>query len=106
MRRAEPSTWATDRVFPSVGSRNAVQARVSGGHEGGEGRIKTQLGAFAIAGSGLYVGKDPGEAITEDHPDVPPHAFTCGAINQVAVDVSGDPYVDVECETALMLMRE
>ena len=37
----------------------------------GEGRIKTQLGAFAIAGSGLYVGRHPGEA---DHRRLPGRA--------------------------------
>ena len=72
----------------------------------GEGRIKTQLGAFAIAGSAVYVGRDPGEAITEDYPGKPPHAFTGGTINRVAVDVSGEPYMDLEREAALMLMRE
>ena len=72
----------------------------------GEGRIKTQLGAFAIAGAGLYVGRDPGEAITEDYPGESPHSFTGGTINLVAVDVSGEPYMDLEREAALMLMRE
>ena len=39
----------------------------------GEGRIKTQLGAFAIAGSGLYVGRHSGEPITDDYPGEPPY---------------------------------
>ncbi|MEV0803732.1 arylsulfatase [Kribbella sp. NPDC050281] len=72
----------------------------------GEGQIKTQLGAFAIAGAGLYVGRHAGEPITDDYPGKPPHAFTGGTINRVAVDVSGDPYLDLEREAALMLMRE
>ncbi|WP_329477569.1 arylsulfatase [Kribbella sp. NBC_01484] len=72
----------------------------------GEGHIKTQLGAFAIAGSGLYVGRHNGEPITDDYPGEPPHTFTGGTINRVAVDVSGDPYLDLEREAALMLMRE
>jgi arylsulfatase A-like enzyme len=72
----------------------------------GEARIKTQLGAFAIAGAGLYVGRDPGEAVTEDYPGDSPHSFTGGTINRVAIDVSGDPYMDLEREAALMLMRE
>ena len=33
----------------------------------GEGKIKTQLGAYAIAGSGLYVGRHSGEAVTDDY---------------------------------------
>ena len=77
-----------------------------GDHKVGEDRIKTQLGAFAIAGANLCVGRDPGEAITEDYSGVPPYAFTGGTIDRVAVDVSGEPYVDLEREAALMLMRE
>jgi arylsulfatase len=72
----------------------------------GEARIKTQLGAFAIAGSGLCVGQDPGEPITADYPGEPPYRFAGGVIDRVAVDVSGDPYHDLEREAALMLMRE
>ncbi|TCN31698.1 arylsulfatase [Kribbella orskensis] len=72
----------------------------------GEGHIKTQLGAFAIAGSGLYVGRHNGEPITDDYPGEPPHTFTGGTINRVAIDVSGEPYMDLEREAALMLMRE
>ena len=72
----------------------------------GEGRIKTQRGAFAIAGAGLYIGRHPGEAVTEDYPGEPPHRFTGGTINRVAIDVSGEPYMDLEREAALMLMRE
>ena len=72
----------------------------------GEGRIKTQLGAFAIAGAGLFVGRHPGEPITDDYPGESPHRFTGGTINRVAIDVSGEPYLDLEREAALMLMRE
>jgi arylsulfatase A-like enzyme len=72
----------------------------------GERKIRTQLGAFAIAGSGLNVGRDPGEPITGDYPGQPPHAFTGGTINRIAIDVSGDPYQDLEREAQLMLMRE
>jgi hypothetical protein len=72
----------------------------------GEGRIETQLGAFAIADAGLYVGRHPGEPITDDYPGEPPHRFTGGTINRVAIDVSGEPYLDLEREAALMLMRE
>ena len=72
----------------------------------GETRIKIQLGAFAVAGSPLFVGRHPGEAITEDYPGESPHRFTGGTIQRVAVDVSGEPYIDLEREAALMLMRE
>jgi arylsulfatase len=33
-------------------------------------------------------------------------AVTGGTITRVAVDVSGEPYLDLEREAALMLMRE
>ena len=49
----------------------------------GEGTIKTQLGAFAIAGSGLYVGRHAGEPVTDDYPGEPPYAFTGGTLHQV-----------------------
>ena len=77
-----------------------------GDHKVGEGRIKTQLGAFAIAGAGLSVGRDPGEPITDDYPGDPPYRFTGGTINRVAIDVSGEPYLNLEREAELMLMRE
>src|SRR3984885_11032024 len=72
----------------------------------GEGRIKTQPGMFMIAGEGLCVGRDSGEAVTSDYPGEHPYAFTGGTIKRVAVDVSGDPYVDLEREAQAMMMRE
>jgi arylsulfatase len=72
----------------------------------GEGRIKTQPGMFMIAGEGLCVGRDGGEAVTDDYPGAYPHSFTGGTIKRVAVDVSGDPYVDLEREAQAMLARE
>jgi arylsulfatase len=71
-----------------------------------EAEIKTQLGPFAIAGSGLYVGRHEGEPLTADFPGPPPHRFTGGTINRLAVDVSGESYLDLEREAELMLMRE
>src|SRR5271157_3009943 len=72
----------------------------------GEGRIKTQPGMFSLAGEGLCVGRDSGEAVTSDYPGESPHRFTGGTIKRVAVDVSGDPYVDLEREAQAMLARE
>jgi arylsulfatase len=72
----------------------------------GEAQIKTQLGAFAIAGSGLYVGRHEGEPLTDDFPGPAPHRFTGGTIDRVGIDVSGDAYLDLEREAELMLMRE
>ena len=77
-----------------------------GDHKVGEAGIKTQLGAFAIAGSGLYVGRHPGEPVTDDYLGQPPYTFTGGAIDRVAIDVSGEPFIDLEREAQLMIMRE
>jgi hypothetical protein len=68
----------------------------------GEGRIKTQPGKFQIGGERLCAGRDSGEPVTEDYPGAHPYAFTGGTINRVAIDVSGEPYVDLEREAAAM----
>ncbi len=72
----------------------------------GEGRIKTQPGMFSLAGEGLCVGRDSAEAVTRDYPGEAPYAFTGGTIDRVAVDVSGEPYIDLEREAVAMLSRE
>jgi len=72
----------------------------------GEARIKTQPGLFSIAGEGLCVGRDSGEPVSGDYPGDHPYTFTGGTIKRVAVDVSGDPYVDLEREAQAMLSRE
>lgn len=59
-----------------------------------------------VPGASLYVGRNPGELVTEDYPGGAPHSFTGGTINRIAIDVSGEPYQDLEREAALMLMRE
>jgi arylsulfatase len=72
----------------------------------GEGRIQTQPGKFAIGGEGLCVGRDSSDPVTDDYPGEAPWAFTGGTIKGVAVDVSGDPYVDLEREAVAMMARE
>jgi arylsulfatase len=72
----------------------------------GQGRIKTQPGKFSIAGEGLCVGRDSGEPVTDDYPGEPPWSFTGGTLHRVAVDVSGEPFVDLEREAAAMVARE
>ena len=72
----------------------------------GELRIKTQPGKFSIAGEGLCVGRDSGEAVTDDYDGASPWPFTGGTLHRVAVDVSGQPYLDLEREAAAMMARE
>jgi hypothetical protein len=77
-----------------------------GDHKVGEGRIKNQPGFFELAGEGLCVGRDSGDAVTEDYPGERPYRFTGGTIKRVVVDVSGKPYVDLARQAQAMLARE
>jgi arylsulfatase A-like enzyme len=72
----------------------------------GEARINTQPGKFMIAGEGLCVGRDGGAGVTDDYPGEQPWRFTGGTIRRVVVDVSGEPYIDLEREAQAMMMRE
>jgi arylsulfatase len=72
----------------------------------GEARIKTQPGKFSIAGEGLNVACDRGEPVTDDYPGAAPWTFTGGTVRRVAIDVSGEPYVDLEREAVAMMSRE
>lgn len=88
------------------GTATGVLSLYHGDHKVGEGRIKTQPGAFELAGEGLCVGRDSGAAVTEDYPGQRPYRFTGGTIKRVVIDVSGEPYVDLAREAEAMLMRE
>jgi arylsulfatase len=92
--RKEP-TYATGTLTLYHGDRKV-----------GEGTIKTQLGAYAIAGSGVYVGRHPGEVVTDDYPGVSPYTFTGGTLDRVAVDVSGEPYLDMERHAQMLLKAQ
>ncbi|MDO8210454.1 arylsulfatase [Conexibacter sp. CPCC 206217] len=72
----------------------------------GEGRIRTQPGKFSLGGEGLCVGRDSSDPVTEDYPGAAPWSFSGGTIKRVAVDVSGEPYVDLEREAVAMMSRE
>ena len=72
----------------------------------GEAHTKTQPGKFVIGEESRCVGRDSGSAVTDDYPGQPPWPFTGGTIKQLAVDVSGEPYMGLERESAAMLLRE
>jgi arylsulfatase len=90
----------------AAGAATGILSLYYGENKVGEGRIKTQPGKFSIAGEGLCVGRDGGAAVTDDYPGQRPWRFTGGTIKRVAVDVSGEPYLDLEREAAAMLARE
>ncbi|MEU3408559.1 arylsulfatase [Streptomyces sp. NPDC006670] len=70
----------------------------------GQGDIKTQPGSFSMVGEGLTVGRDSGQPVSSDY--AAPFPFIGGTIEQVAVDVSGEPFADMEKEFAAMFMRD
>jgi arylsulfatase A-like enzyme len=70
----------------------------------GRAEIWTQPGTFTLSGDGLSVGRDSGSAVAPDH--TAPFPFTGGTIERVAVDVSGDHYVDHEKEVLAYLTRD
>ena len=88
------------------GTATGILTLYYGDEKVGEGRIKTQPGKFSIAGEGLCVGRDSGEAVTDDYPGTSPWPFTGGTIDRVQVNVSGKPYVDLEREAVAMMARE
>ncbi|WP_433193856.1 arylsulfatase [Nocardia sp. CA-107356] len=88
------------------GTAHGVVSLYYGDRKVGSGRIRTQAGKFSLAGEGLHAGRDSGESVTDDYPGSAPWAFTGGTLNRVAVDVSGEPYVDLEREAVAMLSRE
>ncbi|MDJ0419376.1 arylsulfatase [Rhodococcus opacus] len=88
------------------GHAHGVLSLYYGDRKVAEGRIHTQAGKFGIGGEGLNAGHDAGEPVTDDYPGTAPWAFTGGTLNRVAVDVSGEPFVDLEREAAAMLSRE
>ena len=87
------------------GVTTGILALYHGDDKVGEQRIKTQPGTFGLTGSGLTVGRST-TAITDDYPGERPWRFTGGTLKFVAVDVSGEPYRDLEREAQAMLMRE
>ncbi|GAA2741168.1 sulfatase-like hydrolase/transferase [Kitasatospora cinereorecta] len=90
----------------SPGSATGILSLYHGDHKVGERRIRTQAGRFTLAGEGLVVGRDSGEPVTDHYPGTAPWFFTGGTLHRVAVDVSGEPYIDLETEAQAMLARE
>jgi arylsulfatase A-like enzyme len=69
-----------------------------------EGRMKTQPGKFGLGGGGLRVGRDGMESVSDDYKA--PFRFTGGIINSVTINVSGEPYTDLEKEAEAMFSRQ
>ena len=54
----------------------------------------------------LAIGRDTGEPVTADYPGQAPWPFTGGTIHRAAVDVSGEPFVDLAAEVRMVFMRD
>ena len=101
----EPPTFEKSGEEPP-GTAHGTLSLFYGDRKVGQGEIRTQPGYFSLAGEGLTVGRDSGEAVTDDYPGEAPWRFSGGTLHRVAVDVSGTPYLDLEREAAAMLSRE
>lgn len=66
--------------------------------------VRTHPGTFGLAGGGVAVGRNPGQAISNSYRA--PFPFTGGTIAKVVVDTSGTPYVDVERELAQAFAKD
>jgi arylsulfatase len=69
-------------------------------------KIRTQLGAFSVAGEGFMVGRCAGAPVTPDYAGLHPWAFTGGTIKKVLVDVSGEACIDLEMEAIAAMKRD
>jgi arylsulfatase len=70
----------------------------------GSAEIATQPGMFSLTGDGLCVGRDSASPVSPDYG--PPFPFVGGTIDRVAVDVSGEHFVDHEKEVLAYLARD
>ncbi|MFD7078002.1 arylsulfatase [Nocardioides sp. NPDC059952] len=68
------------------------------------GEMRAQIGKFTLCGDGLCVGFDSADAVSRSYKA--PFAFTGGKILGVAVDVSGESYLDLETEALAALARD
>jgi arylsulfatase A-like enzyme len=69
-----------------------------------KGPMRTQPGHFALCGEGLTVGRDSGDAVSNEYR--PQFPFTGGRIVKVEINVGDDQYLDLETEAMAMMARE
>ena len=72
----------------------------------GSATIRTQPGKFGLGGGGLVVGRSGAEPVADDYPGDRPWSFTGGTIKQIAIDVSGEAFVDLAKEAAAAFARQ
>ncbi len=72
----------------------------------GSATIQTQPGKFGLGGGGLVFGRAGAEPVSDDFPGERPWAFSGGTLKRVAIDVSGEPFVDLAKEAAAAFARQ
>jgi arylsulfatase len=68
------------------------------------GPFRTQTGRYALAGEGLCIGYDSGDAVSSEYK--PKFAFSGGRIIKVVYDIADDTYENVELKLAAALARD
>ena len=72
----------------------------------GGGNIQTQPGKFRLWARGSTSAVTAPTRSPHDYPASGQWAFAGGTINEVIVDVSGDPFIDIEKEAVGAFMRD
>ena len=75
-------------------------------HQVGVSTIRTQPGKFGLGGGGLVVGASGAEPVTDDYSGERPWSFVGGTIKRVAIDVSGEAFVDLVTEARAAFARQ
>ena len=89
------SAWSSSATRPaSTASRSARPRSTSTRRSSPRATMKTQPGKFTLAGDGLCVGRDSGDAVSEDYKT--PGDFKGGTILGVGVTVEKKQYLDLE----------
>ena len=99
------SAWSSSARAPaSTASPSARASSTSTTTSSPKGRCGPRSGKFTLCGDGLCVGYDSADTVSRQYTN--PFPFTGGKLLGVAVDVSGQQYLDLELEAAAMLSRE
>jgi arylsulfatase A-like enzyme len=72
----------------------------------GEGKIMTQPGKFGLGGGGLVLARSGAEPVVDDYPGTRPWPFVGGTVKRVAIDVSGEAFVDLVLEARAAFARQ
>ncbi len=121
MREKEQKVSSADAVPLGAhvfGARFAKTGTVAGSHTplgdvtlfideqavGSLSAVEIHPGTFGLAGAGLSIGRNSGSAVSSDYKA--PYAFTGGSIAQVVVDISGEPYENLEKKLAIAFAKD